>query len=125
MNALRLAAVLACLATLGLSPAWAAPEKDTNKDKIIGTWEVVKSQSDLPAGSTVEFTKDGKLTVTVKAEDKKVVVKGTYKVDGDTLTVTTKDGDEEHTEKMTIKSLTKDKLVVVDDKKKTDELKKK
>jgi uncharacterized protein (TIGR03066 family) len=125
MNVFRLpAAVVTCLALLG--PAIAkAPEKDTNKDKIVGTWELVKAGSDLPKGATVTFTKDGKMTITFKVENETVTVKGTYQIDGEKLTIMHKDEGKEIKETMTIKTLTDKALVVVDEKKNTDEFKKK
>jgi uncharacterized protein (TIGR03066 family) len=127
MNALRLSAALLCcfaLAVLVTAPAGAA-EKATNKEKIVGTWEVTKAGSDLPEGSTIEFTKDGKLTINVKDKDKTITVQGTYTVDGDKVMVVTKFEDKEHKETITIKTLTDKKLVTVDEKKKEDEFKKK
>jgi uncharacterized protein (TIGR03066 family) len=127
MNALRRFAALLCcfaLAVLVANPARAA-EKATNKEKIVGTWEVTKSGSDLPEGATIEFTKDGKLTINIKDKDKTITVKGTYTVDGDKLMVVTNFEDKEHKETITIKSLTDKKLVTVDEKKKEDEFKKK
>ncbi len=130
MNALRLpAAVLTCLAlaVLASAPARAAEkDKATNKDKIVGTWEVTKAGSDLPEGSTIEFTKDGKLTIVAKIKDQSITVKGTYTIDGDKLMVVQKTPDgKELKETIIIKSLTYKKLVTVDDKKKEDEFKKK
>ena len=40
-------------------------KKDDNAKKIVGKWEVTKSGSDLPVGSTVDFAKDGKLTAVI------------------------------------------------------------
>src|SRR5262249_54546539 len=128
MNALRLpAAFLTVLAVVMLAAAPArAAEKATNKDKIVGTWEVVKSESDVAVGDTIEFTKDGKININAKVDGKAMMFKGTYAVDGDKLTVTIKiDDNNEHKETMTIKTLTDKSLVTVDDKKKTDEFKKK
>ena len=36
-----------------------AQAQDDNAKKIVGIWEVSKAGGDLPAGSTIEFTKDG------------------------------------------------------------------
>ena len=46
---------------------------------------VTKSGSDLLVGSTVEFTKDGKLSAVIKGDDTKL--EGTYKVEKEKLTV--------------------------------------
>ena len=97
---------------------------DDNAKKIIGKWEITKSD-DVPAGTTVEFTKDGKVIAIAKAEGKEVKVEGTYKVEKDKLisklTVngkTIEDTDE-------IVKLTDDALELRDKDKKVTTLKKK
>jgi uncharacterized protein (TIGR03066 family) len=64
----------------------AAEEKKepSNKEKLIGTWEVTKS-ADAPAGTTIEFTKDGKFKVTAKVDGKEGGYERTYTVDEDTI----------------------------------------
>src|SRR5436305_10384199 len=92
-----------------------------NATKILGTWEAVKGE--IPPGTTVEFTKDGKLKVVVKNEDKTITIEGTYKVKGDTLEVTTNHKGEEKTETIKLKTLTDTKLVTENEKGSIDELK--
>jgi uncharacterized protein (TIGR03066 family) len=125
MKAMRLAMV-GCL-VLGLAGSANADDKKTdkgtNKDKVIGTWEIVKGT--IPDGSTVEFTKDGKLTIAIKAEGKTVTMEGTYSVDGDKILLTYKQGNMESKETLRIKTLTDTMLVTLDEKDKTDEFKKK
>jgi uncharacterized protein (TIGR03066 family) len=96
----------------------------SNAEKIIGTWEVVKSE-EAPPGAIMEFTKDGKMKMTAKIMGKEQTMEATYKVDGDKITVTMKAGGKEKTETATIKTLTDTKLVTEDEKKKIDEFKKK
>jgi uncharacterized protein (TIGR03066 family) len=57
---------LAAFLFAGLTAAYGADKKDDNKTKIVGVWEVAKGE--LPKGSTMEFTKDGKLKVTINVE---------------------------------------------------------
>ena len=38
-----------------------ARAEDDNVKKIVGVWELTKSAGELPVGTTIEFTKDGKL----------------------------------------------------------------
>jgi len=115
-----IALTLAALALLPLSVR--AADKDDKAAKLIGKWEAVKGE--IPAGSTAEFSKDGKLTVTVKREDKNVRHEATYKFDGDTIKFTaTRDG-QERTETMKVKKLTDKELVVVDPRGKEVEFKK-
>lgn len=121
----RLFAVALGLAVLGLAgTAGAQDKKDDNAAKIVGKWEVTKSGSDLPAGSTIEFTKDGKMTAVVKADGQELKLDGTYKVEKEKLTVKLKLGDMEMEEAVTIKKLTDDALEVEDKDKKVDVFKK-
>lgn len=104
------------LSFAGTAPA--QDKKDDLKAKLVGTWETKE-------GFTIEFTKDGKLTVTVKVEDKAISVGGTYSVEGNKLTVALKEGAQEKKETATIKKLDDKELVTVDAKGKEDTLKKK
>jgi uncharacterized protein (TIGR03066 family) len=81
--------------------------------RTIGTWEAV--QGDLPKGSTVEFTRDGKLKLTAVVDKNKIVIEGTYAVVGDKLKLTMKGPDgREHKETLTIEKLTADELATKD-----------
>lgn len=88
------AAVIAVVAVglLGLSGSGRAA--DDNKELIVGAWEIVYSDAkDVPVGTKLEFTKDGKVNITVKADGKDVTVDaGGYKVEKDMVTLTGKDG---------------------------------
>jgi uncharacterized protein (TIGR03066 family) len=118
----RLFAVALGVLVFGLAAG--ADDKDDNAKKIVGTWEVTKSGSDLPAGSTVEFTKDGKLNVVIKDNDT-VKLDGTYKVEKDKLTVKLKAGDQTIEETVTIQKLTDKELELKDKDNKVDVMKKK
>ena len=87
----------------------------STKDKLIGTWEVVKiNDQAAPAGAsmTIEFTKDGKAKMSNKRGDKVMTDENTYEVDGMKInTVEKKDGKEKK-ETMLIKTLTDKELVV-------------
>lgn len=103
-----LAAVVAIAVVAGIN----ADDK-IDAGKIVGKWEVQKSGGDVPKGTVVEFTKDGKLTVTIVFNDKSLDISGTYKVDGKKLSVKIKGPDgkeEEDTDE--IVSLSDDKLVI-------------
>jgi uncharacterized protein (TIGR03066 family) len=69
------------------------------KDKLVGVWEFVKGGG-LPPGATAEFTRDGKLILTAKIDGKVQKVEGTYAVDGDSFTMTQKEGGKEVTQKL-------------------------
>jgi uncharacterized protein (TIGR03066 family) len=134
MNPLRLSAILAaCFAFLALAATAIADDKAVNKDKIVGTWQVTKSAGGLPGEAVLLFSKDGKLKITisvpVKSKDNKktsqtVTIEGTYRVEGDKLTIALKQGAKESKETMTIKNLTDKKLVTVDSRGKEDEFEK-
>jgi uncharacterized protein (TIGR03066 family) len=134
MNLLRLIGMfVACFAFFALAASAVADEKTVDEDKIVGTWEVTKSAGGLPPQATVQFTKDGKLKISVtvqgltkdnKKVNQTVTIEGTYKVEGDKLSIAMKQGAKENKETMTIKTLTDEKLVTVDPKGKEDEFKK-
>lgn len=96
-------------------------DEDDAKSKLVGFWEVLKSD-EAPAGSSVEFTGDGRLILIPKGkEDKKIVA--TYKVEGKKLTTTRKEKDREEVNILTIKTLNEKTLITLNDKGKSDELK--
>jgi uncharacterized protein (TIGR03066 family) len=101
-----------------------AKKELTNKEKIVAIWVVTKS-ADAPPGALVEFTKDGKINITVKANDKEMKVEGSYTVEEDKINTAVKQGPKEQKETLKIKKLTDTELVTEDEKGKTDEYKKK
>jgi uncharacterized protein (TIGR03066 family) len=108
MNALKLVAVAAVVCLVGATAR--ADEKD-NAKLIVGKWTVTKAdEGTVGAGATVEFTSDGKVKAVHKKGDEDMTVEGTYKVDGDKLTMTLKIGDMEQKIDITIKKLTKTEL---------------
>jgi uncharacterized protein (TIGR03066 family) len=60
----------------------AAVVADEQADKLVGVWHPAKSED------TVEFTKDGKLTVKVTAGGKTADIQGTYEVKDGKITAT-------------------------------------
>jgi uncharacterized protein (TIGR03066 family) len=128
------AAVAAAAVLIGVAAA--QDKKDPKKDdkkvdaaKLLGRWELTRSTLDpRPKSAIVEFTKDNKVTVAVTAgngkEDKYT---GTYKVNGDKLTVKlTIPGETDQEDTDTIQTLTDEKLLLIDkDKKETEFAKKK
>ena len=95
--------------------------------KIVGTWEVVKSGS-TPKGSTVEFTKDGRVKIRVlrPGADKPLAAEMAYKIKGDQLTFTLRGRDgEEEAVTLKVKKLTDKKLVYEDGEGNAEELKRK
>jgi uncharacterized protein (TIGR03066 family) len=80
-----------------------------------------------PVGATIDFTKDGKLKMSMKTPDGKTVeMEGRYEVEGDKVTAITKGPDgKEKKEPGTITKLTDKEMSIKDEKGKTDEYKKK
>jgi uncharacterized protein (TIGR03066 family) len=103
-------------------------DKAVDKAKLVGTWELVKTDAKdaPPPGTLVEFTKDGKLKITVEVGEKKVTLNGTYSVDGDKLKtkMTTPDG-QEHSDTDTITKVTDKQLLLKGSKGENSEFKKK
>jgi uncharacterized protein (TIGR03066 family) len=110
------------IATLGLFALVASAIADDKKEEpkakglIVGTWEVAKG--DLPKGSTIRFSKDGKMTLTVNSPTAGLVpIGGTYELDGKTLKTVTKDANGETTAGTSkLKALTEKRLVLVGEK---------
>jgi uncharacterized protein (TIGR03066 family) len=117
-----------CTVVLGIvmiAGSGMARAQDDNGKKIVGIWEVVKSASNLPVGSTVEFTKDGKLNAVLKESPNEIKLDGTYKIEKDKLTVKIKIGETSEEEVVTVKKLTDEALEIEDKDKKVDVFKKK
>jgi uncharacterized protein (TIGR03066 family) len=85
----------------------------SNADKIVGTWKITKiGDTVLPKNAdagTMEFTKDGKAKMSGKG---KGTEEGTYKVEGDKLTLT-KNDKKDKGDTTTIKTITADTLILV------------
>jgi uncharacterized protein (TIGR03066 family) len=120
MNAVRLA--LAGALVLGVAAAARADEEKGGKDdiqkKLVGKWELVKFKGKdpkakgPPPGTTLEFTKGGKVVITLEAEGKKMSMDGTYKVEGKGFKLTTKRGDTENTEAVQVVKVDDKELVL-------------
>ncbi|HEV3142626.1 MAG TPA: TIGR03066 family protein [Gemmataceae bacterium] len=94
-----------------------ADEKDAAK-LLVGKWEVTKVDENAgpPVGAIVEMTKDGKVKVNFKDKDgNEESREGTYKLDGQKITVNIKAGTDEKSHTVTIKKITSTEFVVEDD----------
>jgi uncharacterized protein (TIGR03066 family) len=117
--------VLCAVLAVGLLCLPAQAQDKKNAEKLLGTWVVSKSK-EVPPGTTLEFTKDGKLKVVVPVGEMKITVEGTYKVEGKGFKATMKGPDgKEKTDTVKIKELTDKKLVTENDKGEIDEFTKK
>jgi uncharacterized protein (TIGR03066 family) len=121
-----------CVAVV-LAAGTAVAKEESNKEKLIGVWEITKGTA-VPQGGTVEFTKDGKMKMTAEVRGKKQTMEAKYVVDGDKFTMTLlgpngkplagPDG-KEFKETITITKLTDKVLVTKDPKGEVAEFKKK
>jgi uncharacterized protein (TIGR03066 family) len=95
MSVLRLsgASVIACLLVVGIR----AEDQKDNATMVVGKWKVVKaSPKTLPVGTVIDMSKDNRVKVIGKRDDKEFVHEGTYKVDGAKIIISVKvDGDEQ------------------------------
>lgn len=99
---------------LGLSAAGRPDDKDDAK-KLVGKWEPKEAKEGFK--SVLEFTADGKVTISGTRKDKDFKVEGTYKLDGKKLTWTVKpEGKEERKEELTVTKLADDELGFEDSK---------
>jgi len=129
MNMLRL---LAVGIVAGLLSAGARAEEKEKEKKIdyakmlVGKWEATKvAEGTIPAGTVVEFLKDGKMKVAGKKDDTELAFEGTYKVDGDKLIFKLKFGEEEREQTITITKLTETELATKNKEDKVVEFKRK
>jgi uncharacterized protein (TIGR03066 family) len=83
----------------------------SNTEKIVGKWKVTKSPGDI--GTILEFAGEGKGTFR-EGENAKRGEDFTYKVEGDKLTVTSKEAGKEVRRTQTIKSLNDTTLILVE-----------
>jgi uncharacterized protein (TIGR03066 family) len=112
MNVLRwtLASVLLLMTAL-----LGAAQTDAAK-LIVGKWERTRGDT-APPGLVAEFTRDGKITIDLKVEGKDVHAEGTYKIKGETVTLTfmVPGKDETKSETKWIKKLTETELILSDE----------
>ncbi len=113
------------LGVLVFGLAGSAKAEDVDAKKIVGTWVLEKSGGDLPVGTNVEFTKDGKLVANVKIESMEIKIDGTYSIAKDKLTVKLKAGEMDIEETATITKLSDEALELKDKDGKVDTFKKK
>lgn len=116
--------LIAALTVLA-SAAAPIPKDSRPSNPLVGTWVLTKS-GQLPVGvtATIEIAAAGEFTMTVNIGDQKLMMAGTWKLDGDKLTVTVKGPDgKEKPETMTIKRLDSTELITVDERGQQDEFK--
>jgi uncharacterized protein (TIGR03066 family) len=102
-----LGCTLAALVCGGTLTADDKKDEKIDAQKLLGKWVHEEKEGGVEA---FEFTKDGKLIIT-RTDGKGTKTEGTYKLDGDKLTVTTKERDKEETRTVTILKLTDTEMV--------------
>src|SRR5262245_25861690 len=103
---------------VALPPALGA---DKAKELIIGKWEPV---SGAGKGFVAEFTKDGKVVITGKKDDKDVKFEGSYKfLSDDDMELTLDAMGETIMEKLKITKIDKDEMITVDSMQKEEKFK--
>jgi len=117
--------LIAVLVHASFSVEAARAAEASNKEKIIGIWEITKGVK-APKDATFEFTKDGKLKMTATIDGKTINFDTTYSVDGNKLkTVSPGPGGKKVQETDTIQKLTDTEMILKDSKGKVVEFKKK
>jgi uncharacterized protein (TIGR03066 family) len=114
-------------ALLGMTAFGALAREDKkdpiNKDKLVGVWEVTKSE--LPRGTLLEFTKEGKMSVSFKVDKELIKLDGTWSIEGARLKTVMLIDNKASTDLLEVVKLTDTELVLKDDKNMIDELKRK
>ena len=84
-----------------------AEDKDEREKLLVGKWEVTKTEEGrLPGGSSVEFTKDGKMKVAAKKDGREVKLEWTYKLVKDKVMFELGMGREKSSDKFPLTKLT-------------------
>ena len=91
---------------------------DDNATLIIGTWSGSMVDNGVTINIKITFTKDGQAKAVVEADKKDFTIEGTYKVEKDKLILKRNVNGKDDDDNNTIKELTKDKLIIIDDKNK-------
>lgn len=87
---------------------------DVDKAKLIGSWQMIlPEEAKIDLKIIITFGNDGKASMAVDGFGKKDSKEGTWKLDGDKITITPKD-EKEKAETITVKSVSADKLILAD-----------
>jgi uncharacterized protein (TIGR03066 family) len=106
---------LAALFGTALVAAPVPKTEPTMAEKVVGKWKLAKSRGTAPDQlHVVEFTKDGKMILTVGEGDDAVVFKGKYKVEKEAIDYELMFGEDKKAEALKIKKIT-DKAMTTED----------
>lgn len=113
-------AIMGCvLGVLLVASVGLADDKIDGK-KLVGKWQPAEKKDNV----TIEFGKDNKLTIQVEIGGKSEKMEGTYKLDGNKLSVKLKFMDQDQTDEVTVNKLTDEELETTDKNGKKESLKK-
>jgi uncharacterized protein (TIGR03066 family) len=100
--------------------------EDGRSEKLVGSWEMQDADlAKIDGKATFEFTRDGKAKMSIEiGKQKPILIEGTYKMDGEKLTLVAKKGEKDASEIVTIKTASATELVLVDKDKKEVKFKK-
>ncbi len=89
---------------------------DGRSERLVGSWEMQDADlAKIDGKATFEFTKDGKAKMSIEiGKQKPILIEGTYKVDGEKLTLVAKKGEKDASEVVAIKTISATELVLVD-----------
>ncbi len=91
------------------------------KERLVGVWKSVQPMGNNTA--TLDFTKDGKLIINIKAGERSVKIDGTYTLEGNKLKTKLRGPDgQERADTITIRKLTDTQMVTEDSRGNTDTL---
>jgi uncharacterized protein (TIGR03066 family) len=108
--------VLLTVTTVAVGSAAAHAEEKTDlKKQLVGKWEVTKAApNSLEVGTVIEYTADGKFTMSAKLDGKEMKFNGTYTIEKDGFVFKMKFMDMEISEKITIKKISDTELESAD-----------
>lgn len=104
------------VSVLLLAPSTSLVEDKIDGKLLIGKWKPEKLPENLDS-LVVEYKKDDKLTVEIEAQGQKQSFEGTYKLEGDKLSIKIDFNGNEQNQKRKITKLTADEMVTTDDEK--------
>jgi uncharacterized protein (TIGR03066 family) len=91
------------------------PAGGSNKERIIGKWEVVNKGGSAVRGTMFDFARDGKMSVIIGPPGMESVTRGTYALEGDKLIATADYGGGPTNQRLTITRLTNTEMTTTDD----------
>jgi uncharacterized protein (TIGR03066 family) len=110
MNVMRLVVSGVILCVLFVESR--AEDKTDNATRVIGKWQVVKATpGTFPLGTLLDLSKDDKVKVTAKRDDKEVIHEGTYNVEGANIIITVKVKGEKQKHVLTITKISETDMV--------------